>query len=61
MVPLGFARPPPHGPPLIGEGRYGYMMEFRSAGRSRTPGSQIYGGTNQVMTMIIGRDLTGLR
>jgi long-chain-acyl-CoA dehydrogenase len=43
-------------------GGYGYMTEFpiaRAWADARV--SQIYGGTNEVMKLIIGRDLTGLR
>jgi alkylation response protein AidB-like acyl-CoA dehydrogenase len=43
-------------------GGYGYMTEFpiaRAFADARV--AQIYGGTNEVMKMIIGRDLTGLR
>jgi alkylation response protein AidB-like acyl-CoA dehydrogenase len=43
-------------------GGYGYMTEFpiaRAWADARV--AQIYGGTNEVMKLIIGRDLTGLR
>jgi alkylation response protein AidB-like acyl-CoA dehydrogenase len=43
-------------------GGYGYMMEYpicRAFADARV--ATIYGGTSEIMKMIIGRDLTGIR
>jgi long-chain-acyl-CoA dehydrogenase len=43
-------------------GGYGYMMEYPIARAYRDARVQkIYGGTNEIMKLIIGRDLVGPR
>ena len=40
-------------------GGYGYMLEYPWRAPSWTPASAIFGGTNEIMKDIIGRDLVG--
>jgi alkylation response protein AidB-like acyl-CoA dehydrogenase len=43
-------------------GSYGYMMEYPICRAfEEAPVSTIYAGTSEIMKLITGRDLTGLR